>query len=296
MPSTIVPVFQRRSIDRRGAAARLWLTAVATLASLVAAAPASAATAHSETASLGSVSATLTYDTVTSGAFPYANLQLSITRSGTPIYSAPVVTKACGTECEPDHPDTPSLHVVDLNGDGQTEVVLDLFTGGAHCCSVDAIYSIDPTSGAVTQAEHSWGDPGATLADLSHDGRLEFVTADDRFAYAFDAFAFSGLPIEVERFAGGTFTDVTNAYPALVALDATRWYRLYRENIRTHTGLGALAAWAADEDRLGHAALVARTLSSENRLGHLRADGAPWKGGRAFINELGRFLAKTGYR
>ena len=268
----------------------------AALWSLVAAAPATAATPHSQTASLGPVTATVTYDSVSSGVLPYSNLHLSITRSGTSLYSAPVDTKACGTECDPDHPDAPFLHVVDLNGDGQTEVVLDVYTGGAHCCSVDVIYSIDPTSGAVTPVEHNWGDPGATLEDLSHDGRLEFVTADDRFAYTFDAFAFSGLPIEVERFAGGTFTDVTNAYPALIAPDARRWYRLYRENLRTHTALGAVAAWAADEDRLGHAALVARTLARENRLGHLRSDGAPWKGGRAFINELQRFLMKTGYR
>ncbi len=274
----------------------LFLVAAA-LSPLVDAAPAPAATPGSQTASLGPVSATLTYvSDPNSAVAPYSNLHLTITRSGTTLYSAPVTTQACAGGCEPDHPGSPFVHVLDLNADGQTEVVVDLYTGGAHCCSVDDVYSIDPTSGSVTQTEHVWGDPGARLEDLSHDGRLEFVSADDRFAYEFDAFAFSGLPIQIERFVHGAFVDVTDAYPALIVRDAKGWSATYRQNDNAGEGLGALAAWAADEDRLGHAALVARVLARENRLGHLRSDGAFWKGGRAFIKELQRFLATTGYR
>jgi hypothetical protein len=273
------------------------LLAATALATLAAAAPATAATTGTQTASLGPVTATVTYQSAPSSAVaPYSDVALTITRSGATLYSVAVDSKLCGTECWPDHPDAPFLHVVDLNDDGQTEVVLDLYSGGAHCCSLDEVYSINPTTGAVSQAEHVWGDPEGTLEDLSHDGRLEFVSADDRFAYTFDAYAFSGLPIQIERFNGSTFTDVTDAYPALIAPDAKQWYADYRENIGSHEGLGFLAAWAADEDRLGHASLVARVLARENRLGHLRSDGAPWKGGRAYINELQRFLVKAGYR
>ena len=243
------------------------------------------------------MTATVTYlSAPNSLAAPYSDLRLTITSAGATLYSAPVTTHFCGTECWPDHPATPFVHVVDLNGDGQTEVVVDLYSGGAHCCSIDDVYSIDAGSGAVTETERVWGDPDASLQDLSHNGRLEFLTADDRFAYAFDAFAFSGLPLLIERFTNGAFVDVTSTYPALVAADATRWYRLYRENIRTHTGLGALAAWAADEDTLGREALVSRVLSRENRHGHLHSDGPPWKGGSAYVNQLQRFLKRTGYR
>ncbi len=282
----------QRTIGRLLAAATPLAVAVAVAAPAMA-----AATAGSQTASLGPVSATLTYESDPKDVVaPYSDLQLSITRAGTTLYSAPVNPKICPVGCGPDHPDSPFLHVVDLNADGQTEVVLDLFTGGAHCCSLDVGYSIDPVSGNVTQTDHVWGDPEAPLEDLSHDGRLEFVSADDRFAYEFDAYAFSGLPIQIERFVNGAFVDVTDAYPALIAPDAKRWYAIYRQSFEAGEGLGALAAWAADEDRLGHAALVARVLARENRLGHLRSDGLPWKGGRAFIKELQRFLVKTGYR
>ncbi len=272
------------------------LLAATALAALFAAAPATAATTGTQTATLGPVTATATYKSApNSPVAPYSDVTLTITRSGATLYSAAVDSEFCGTECWPDHPGVPFLHVVDLNNDGQTEVVLDLYSGGAHCCSLDDVYSISPTTGAVSQAEHVWGDPEGTLEDLSHDGRLEFVSADDRFAYTFDAYAFSGLPIQIERFNGTGFTDVTDTYPALIAPDAKRWYNDYRGSIGSHEGLGFLAAWAADEDRLGHSGLVARVLARENRLGHLRSDPG-WKGGRAYISELQRFLLKAGYR
>ncbi len=280
------------------AAVRCALVATA-LTALFAVAPAAAATnTVTETATLGPVSATAAYRSTPSSLIaPYSDVTLTITRSGTTLYSAAADSTFCGTECWPDHPGGPPfLHVVDLDGDGQTEVVLDLYSGGAHCCSLDEIYSIDPTTGAVSQAEHVWGDPEGRLEDLSHDGRLEFVSADDRFAYTFDAYAFSALPIEIERFVGGAFIDVTDDYPALIASDANRWYADYRQGIGAREGLGFLAAWAADEDRLGHPGLVARVLARENRLGHLRSDGPPWKGGRAYVKELQRFLIKAGYR
>jgi len=273
------------------------LLAAVAATSLIATTTATAASPGSQSASLGPVSATVTFLSAPSSVVaPYSDLHLAITSAGATLYSAPVATLFCGTSCWPDHPAVPFVHVVDLNGDGQTEVVLDLYSGGAHCCSIDEVYSIDPMSGAVTQTEHVWGDPDAPLQDLSHNGQLEFVSADDRFAYEFDAFAFSGLPLQIERFTDGAFVDVTRSYPTLVTADATRWYRIYRENIRMHTALGALAAWAADEDRLGHLALVTRVLSRENRHGHLIADSPPWRGGRAYINELQRFLTRTGYR
>jgi hypothetical protein len=273
------------------------LLAAAAAASLIGPPAAGAATPGSQTASLGPLTATVSFlSSPNSVVAPYSKLRLTITVAQKTIYSAPVTTGFCGADCWPDHPATSFLHVVDLNGDGTTQVVLDLYSGGAHCCSLDEVYSVDPVSLAVTRAERVWGDPTAPLQDLAHDGRLEFLTADDRFAYRFDAYAFSGLPLLIERFSGGRFVDVTDTFGALVTADATRWYRLYRESIRSHTGLGALAAWAADEERLGHEALVARVLARENRHGHLRSDGAPWKGGRAYITDLQRFLARTGYR
>lgn len=253
---------------------------------------------QTQTASLGPITATLTFrDASGSDApMPYTDLALQITDGARTLRSGPLDTHACGQACSPDHVGHgDSVHVVDMNGDGVTEVLVDLYTGGAHCCSVDEIFSIDPATGALTQAERNWGDPGAELADLGHDGKLEFLTADDRFAYRFDAFAFSGLPVLVERFANGTFTDVTSSYRALVTRDASTWLHAYRHNWAHGNGLGFLAAWAADEYRLNRRSAVDRFLSRELHRGHLRGDGAYWHGGARYVHDLKRFLARSGY-
>ena len=92
-------------------------------------------------------------------------------------------------------------------------MVLDLYSGGAHCCTVVQIFSFEPGTMTYVQTERVFGDPDARIVDLSHDGRFEFLTADDSFAYRFTDYAASGLPIEILTFAGGHFTDVTRAYP-----------------------------------------------------------------------------------
>ena len=121
-----------------------------------------------------------------------------------------------------------------------------------------------------------------------------FISADDRFAYRFAAFAFSGLPLQIWSVASGRFVDVTRRYPSRVAADARRWWRIFRANVRRHLGDGALAAWAADEELLGRGAAMRAALAAQERLGALRNDGGG-PGGAAFIRALERFLARTGY-
>lgn len=170
-------------------------------------------------------------------------------------------------------------------------MLLDLYTGGAHCCSVLQIFSFDPATGTYVMTEHDFGDPGYRIKDLGGDGQLEFVTADDSFAYAFTDYAASGLPIQILTFAGGHFTDVTRQYPKLIAKDAARFLKDFKHDLRD--GVGLIAAWAADEDSLGHTSLVSRTLNRELRAGHLRALAGV--GGKKFLRELNKLLRKDGY-
>jgi hypothetical protein len=190
-----------------------------------------------------------------------------------------------------------SVQVADIEANGEPDVLLHLWSRGAHCCYIDQIFRWNPATPTYIGMEHSWGDPGERLVDLAHNGQLEFLTADDRFAYQFAAFAFSGLPAQVFVFRNGAFIDVTRAYPALVAADARKQFHRYLRNIRGGTCLGYLAPWAADEYRLGKRARVLRTLQRENRLGHLRElriSGVVNRGS-AFISQLKRFLRRNRY-
>jgi hypothetical protein len=267
------------------------LLLTSTLAAILAA-PASAP-ARTQRAQAGAVSAAYSY----SGRYPnYAHERLTISRAGTTVYDRPVTSRFCGSGCAPGAPERhlSSVHVEDLDASGEPEVVLDLYTGGAHCCSVEQVFSFSAATDRYVRTERDFGDPGARLEDLRRDGRLEFVTADDRFAYTFTDYAASGLPLRILAFRGGRFHDVTRHYPALIGADAKRWLRRFKHSRLDNVGF--IAAWAADQYLLGHETLVRRTLSAAVRHGRLRTVVSPaLPGGKAFVDRLYGFLRRHGY-
>jgi hypothetical protein len=256
-----------------------------------------AALATTQTASGGAVTATFTF----SGHFPsYSGLHLSIAQSGSVLYDQPVTSKACGSDCAPQATGAKasSIHVVDLDDIGQPNVVLDLYTGGAHCCSVEQVFTFDPGTMTYAMTERNFGDPGARIEDLGHDGRFEFVTADDAFAYAFTDFAASGLPLQILTFSGSRFQDVTGSYPALIRKDAATWLKAFKGMARGHyaDSVGVIAAWAADEYRLGKSASANRFLHQQAKAGHLKSALAPGEPqGQKFVAALQKFLRRHGY-
>ena len=272
----------------------LVLVAAATVLSLAAAPPALATT---QTAQSGSVSATFTF----SGSYPnFTGMRLSIAQGGTVYYNEPVASKLCGTYCAPGSPSGKgtSVHALDLEHDGQPDVILDLYSGGAHCCSIEQVFSFDPGTMTYTETQHDFGDPGAEIVDLGHDGRYEFLTADDWFAYEFTDFAASGLPIQILTFSDGRFLNVTRHYPKLIARDAAGWRRAFNSMAKQHysDSVGVVAAWAADEELLGHAKLVNRFLANQLKAGHLNSALSPEEpSGAKFVTKLRKFLRRHGY-
>jgi hypothetical protein len=274
----------------------------AALLALAGTAPAASTPRH-ESAQGGDVSAQL--DWVRLGSYQYGRTRLTIVRGGTTVLDHAKVDPFCfarghcagADDAQPQGASAGrgSLTVVDLDGDGEPEVVVDLYTGGAHCCSYSRVYRYDPATGAYTQIVHMWGDPGYRLEDLDGDGRPEFVTADDRFAYAFTDYAASGLPIQILSFAGGAFTDVTRAYPVQVRADAESWLRVYTRERRRHGPKdlkGIVAAYVADEYLLGDGAAGEALLSSAKRRGDLGGFGGS---ASRFVVRLHRFLRRDGY-
>jgi len=279
---------------RAGKCVSLIAGLVAALTLLVAPATALATT---QTAQSGDVSATFTF----AGSYPnYTGLHLSITQGGTVFYDQPVVSSVCGKYCAPGSASAKesSVHVLDLERNGQPDVLLDLYSGGAHCCSIEQVFSFDPGTMTYAMTQHDFGDPGYEIVDLRHDGTYEFLTADDSFAYEFTDFAASGLPIQILTFSGRHFFDVTRHYPKLIARDAARWMKAFNSMAKQHysDSVGVAAAWAADQELLGHAKLVNRFLSRQVALGHLKSALGPQEpGGAKFVAKLRRFLRTHGY-
>jgi hypothetical protein len=271
------------------AAAALWAGA---------AAPARAGSVEAGT---GVVGAVLSYQQGADGfgSPTFSGIQLSISRAATTVYSRPVESRYCPGACIPEGlagpPASSPLAVVDLEGTGEPTVVLHLYTGGEHCCSVLQIFSYAPTTGSYQLVERDFGDAADLIADVAGDRRLEIESADDRFAYRFTSFAFSGLPLQIWRLQGGRLVDGTRAFPAALAADAARQWAAFVANRRQGLGLGFVAAWTADEALLGRRAAAARTLRAEARRHRLRSADHLSPTGTAFIRTLNRFLARNGY-
>jgi hypothetical protein len=271
------------------------LTLVFACLVILAAAPA-AALATTQTATSGDVTATFSFSATSQNTYPAKTLTIS--RSGVVVYNEPVTSRYCGPTgatqeyCAPGAPEAnqSSVHVVDLENDGEPDVIVDLYTGGAHCCSVEQIFSFDAVTGTYVLTQHDFEDPGEEIKDLGHNGQYEFLTADDSFAYAFTDYADSGLPIEILAFASGRFTNVTRQYPKLIAKDAAAYLKYFKHDLGD--GEGLIAAWAADEDNLGHRKLVASTLAKYLKAGDLRGG---FSSPKSFIKALNKLLHHDGY-
>jgi hypothetical protein len=275
----------------------LTVTALAILISsglVVAAIAIARSTTETEHASNGEVSATFSYRYDASNVVSqYTDLRLRISRAGKALQNQSVSAAICGGLCWPASSD--ALSVTDVEGDGEPDVLLNLYSGGAHCCYLVQVFRYDPTKRTYEKIEHVWGDPGYALKRLDESGPLEFVSADDRFAYEFAAYAFSGLPLEIFELRDGRFIDVTRNYPKLIGRDAAGWWRSYLAGAKGSFALGYLAAWAADEYNLDRSAVVVRTLKRLETAHELRSSSGFGLGGAAFVAHLERFLAQAGY-
>lgn len=300
-----VPVATAKTMATAGATAGVAPASAATAG----VAPASAATAGvarasattartvTQTARSGGLSASFSFRH-TSG-ISYGHLALTIRSGGRVQYSAPVTSPFCHGYCEPGNPSANGASIgwrrLDPTG---RQLVLDLYSGGAHCCSIVQVFSQAPGSSRWTKSSFDFGDPGYELIDLAHDGTDEFLTADDRFAYAFTDYAASGMPLLIERWSDGHFVNVTRSYPDRIRHDAAVWMKAFTSQRHSHYAdtTGVIAAWAADEDELGNTARVASFLEHAAAAGELNSGlGNSVPENARFVAALNRFLRRCGY-
>jgi hypothetical protein len=249
-----------------------------------------AAMAESQYDARGGVEAEIRYSQPDD--FTYHHLRVLIWRDGVRERYSHIRARFCRPPfCGPLGED--AVQVRDLDADGEPEVLVDLYTGGAHCCEVTRIWS---WSGRRYRSQSVfWGNVFYRLRDLSGSPAPEFVSGDDRFNYAFASYAFSGVPLRVLRWHDGDFRDVTRSQKPALRRDAHRWMHAYRRLRRGPAeSLGVLAAWVADEYLLGRRVHANHFLRHELRAGRLGGDEFSGSGER-FIARLHRRLHRWGY-
>jgi hypothetical protein len=253
----------------------------AAFASLALAAPA-AAEPVTETASSGTVTAEFSYQR---DGQDYSAFHVKITHDGAVLWNRdlPAGCKSpCGVRPAYSVAKRDSIRLRDLDGDRDPEVIVDLFTGGAHCCLVSTIYSFEEGAGKYAALRRDWKDAGYRFAGS------ELRSRDARFAYRFASYAESYLPVQAFEFREGELRDVTKKHRRLLRKDATSAYRLYKRQ-RRRAGInlrGVLAAYAADRYRLGQRK-GARAV--------LRAAVARGDVDEAFLGQVDRYLKKIKY-
>lgn len=174
------------------------------------------------------------------------------------------LARAAGVPTPPDGwpGQRPDLHgrrglvrVLDLDRDGEPEVMLRLWTGGAHCCDATEIFRWNRARRRYGVAIREWPDQTRVrVRDLGGDGSWEFVSGDGTFCFSC-SYPVIRYPLRILRFERGRFVDATRAFPGRLGSDAARYYaafawcsrsRLWRDVSCT----ADLDAWAADEARL----------------------------------------------
>jgi subtilisin-like proprotein convertase family protein len=227
----------------------------------------------------------------------YKDTRIRILRAGRLALDRAVRRLGCAT-CPTWRPVERPI-VRDLDGGPEPEIVFDFYSGGAHCCTYTLVYGHRPALGRYRQTLHAWGNVGYRFGDPDRDGRPEFLSWDDRFAYAFAPYAASFEPIQIWRYRGGRLLDVTRRFPRLVARDAASHWRAYSKLTRAGRtdARGLLPAYLADELMLGRAQRGWSRLELAFRRGDLgrgvRMGGYP--AGRRYLAALRGFLRRTGY-
>jgi len=179
-----------------------------------------------------------------------------------------------------------SLCVIAFNRERRPGVMVEGYTGGAHCCEAPVIYLFNRGSNRYEKVAdmspidfenaHAF-DPNEGFLPLVVASHVLLKTDDGSFDYAFGCYACSEAPIVLDSVGLDGLTDVTGQHPSIVAADARAIWKNARRALAAETPalqssvapFGFLAPWVADECALGRGAMAWSTIESLNRVGKL---------------------------
>ncbi|MBE9030857.1 hypothetical protein IQ266_14065 [filamentous cyanobacterium LEGE 11480] len=250
----------------------------------------------------GAIKAELSFDVVAKPWTQYKNVQLKVQRGDKTAYDRPLLDDAATKGLKDfwvmaDRKfkglANNSFLIRDLDGDQEPEIILEFYSGGAHCCVSSAIYRYDAAAKSYKPTVLGWGDAAATFELRQLDPQrqaLQLVSRDVGFAYAFTAYAFSGYPVQIWEYQQGKIVDVTRRYPKLIYNSAYRnWLQIQRTQKdypnEPQYARGPIAAYMATKYLLG-----------QEKAGWALMDQVYRGSDKAtFFADLRQFLIKRGY-
>jgi len=101
---------------------------------------------------------------------------------------------------DPEPPPDVSPNIIDITGDGIPDLVVETFSGGAHCCYTYYLYSLGKKFKPIAVLETK--DSSLRFQDLDGDSIYEILGRDYTFAYWQTYFADSPAPEVILRHTG----------------------------------------------------------------------------------------------
>jgi hypothetical protein len=207
-----------------------------------------------------------------------------------------------------------ALCVVRFKAHQTPAVMIEGFTGGAHCCELPVFYAFDAATKRYVKTIDISGtkfdSTGGPMLHVKYDFNGGFrprkvgkqvllETEDGQFAYEFGCYACTPMPLRLDTFSTKGLRDVTSRHANLVATEARGLLSAaLTQPVNGDDGIfGELAAWTADECVLGKGATAWTKLLEIQRTGVLKNSvfhrDAEAKG--PFITALRLFLLKNNY-
>lgn len=106
---------------------------------------------------------------------------------------------------------TGEISLQDLDSNGIDEVIINTYSGGAHCCTNFIIYTWLNDKFIKTETGFLNGG-GGSFEDLNRDGKYEFLTNNNAFLYQFSSYVGSFPPSLIYTFNQGQLIEVTKNY------------------------------------------------------------------------------------
>lgn len=108
------------------------------------------------------------------------------------------------------------VECTDVTGDRRPELIVESFSGGAHCCSTVQVFQLQPSFRQILNY-HAGNTPGFAVV-RGIRGRLGLALGDDGLAYH-DDLCFACSPVHmplVACYVSGRFAECTRQFPGLV--------------------------------------------------------------------------------
>jgi hypothetical protein len=179
-------------------------------------------------------------------------------------------------------------------------VLVDLFTQGAHCCSVTLILRWDASAPRYRSRLVFWGN-------LRHEARRprprrlpELSASDERFLYTYTAYVFSYAPPQIYDYQQGKLVDVTRNFPVEIRKNAAYASSSFVHLKKAATGFDPrafVAVYVADQYLLAGPTSRRRRSTTRSRRGSCtEGKDVPRDACRAaFVAKLNRDLRTWGY-